>query len=200
MAQIQLAAAAATMHNTEYIGLPTSPPPTYRSRTATLQRPPVDPSSLPRPNDPLPMMAAPPGGVGGEARFPTAVQPPPPPCYNNTRPPIGIVIGGTGAEQVNGAAKIASRFPETEVVCDRCNSIAAPPPEVGGRDGSSIAIGGGAEVRLRATGEACAEAANDPLLLHWSVVRMGGGDTKRWAADAGDAEGRANGRQNESAA
>lgn len=199
MAQIQLAAAA-TMHNTEYIGLPTSPPPTYRSRTATLQRHPIDPP-LPRPNDPLSMMAAPPV-AGGEARLPTAVQPPSPPCYN-TRPPIGINVG-TGAELANGAAKIASCFPETEVVCDRCNNIAAP-PEVGGRDGSSSEGGAGVR-RLRATGgggdDASVEAARDPLLLrHWSVVLgRGTGEAKRGAAEVGGAESRANGRQNESAA
>lgn len=143
MAQIQLAAAA-TLHNTEYVGLPTSPPPTYRSRAATLQRPtgaaPLHLQQQRPPIDPLPtmmMVAAPSSSSSNSSVRPpptAAVQPPP--GYNNSTLPF--TIRRVGSETNNGAAATS----ETDANCGRCSGVPQQ-PELACQSGSSAGNAGG---------------------------------------------------------
>lgn len=162
MAQIQLA--AATVHNTEYIGLPTSPPPTYRSRAATLQRPAgTAPLHQQRPPvDPLPLMAAAPSSSNSSVRPPpptAAVQPPL--GYNNNTLPSTVRVGS------HETKKGAAATPETETRCGRCSSGSIPQqPELAcqsdasGQQRPKIGGGGGAVVGT---------TTRDPLLRSWTT-------------------------------
>lgn len=167
MAQIQLA--AATVHNTEYIGLPTSPPPTYRSRAATLQRPAgTAPLHQQRPPvDPLPLMAAGPSSSNSSVRHPpptAAVQPTL--GYNNNTLPSTVRVGShENDETKNGAAAT----PETETRCGRCSSGSIPQqPELACQSGSSVADASGQQ-RPKIGGAVVGTTTRDPLLRSWTT-------------------------------
>lgn len=97
LAQLQLA--AATIHSMEYLGIPTTPPPTYRSRPATLQRPSATHTAL------LPAQ---------EDRCP--------PTYARSRP---TPLAGPPTDD-GIASSSSSRRPEAETACGWCAAAAQP--------------------------------------------------------------------------